>query len=173
MKNERTSLFLNTNYSDAEIFDAELEIANKLQWDLAAIVPHDYTDLLLDQIPFDNNSEQRYKIRIHVNVLLCLATFELKYSQAILPSLLTCGCIKAAIKGLYPTKFDLNQIDNILVQITKSNKNDILSTQKLVEFILKTYLQDIPVQSSSPRRCLAPIENNNKSPKTPKRLSVK
>lgn len=71
-ENEQTSLiFLNENYTDQEIFDTELFIAEILDWDLSVIVPHDYIQLLCHYIlPKETDLT---KIRLHVHGLLSVA----------------------------------------------------------------------------------------------------
>ncbi|CAF1222608.1 unnamed protein product [Didymodactylos carnosus] len=69
IQNYKICLILN-DYTDDEIFDAEQTICDKLDWDLASIIPHDYIDLILKKLPF--NEIQRIKIKQHVEILLCL-----------------------------------------------------------------------------------------------------
>jgi hypothetical protein len=78
----------------------------------------------------------------------------------ILPSILCCACIKAAIKGL--GILNIHQIDKLI----HCNEIDLIHTQRIIEQLFQTCLQDIV--PSPTRRCLAPIDtinNTNKSPR--------
>ncbi|CAF0771923.1 unnamed protein product [Didymodactylos carnosus] len=176
-QNHKISLILN-DYTDDEIFDAEQTICDKLGWDLASIIPHDYVDPILEKLPF--TEMQRMKLKQHVEILLCLCTCEYECSM-ILPSLIACGCITSAVHGLY-SQLDLIHDDHLLSRIIKSTKNDIDNSQMIVEQIVQIRLQDLHIpptptvethgdKSPSSRRCLVSIENNQNSPKTPKRTS--
>jgi len=78
----------------------------------------------------------------------------------ILPSILCCACIKAAIKGL-----DILNIHRIN-ELIHCNKIDLIHTQRIIEQLLQTYVQDIV--PSPTRRCLAPIDTINKTNKSPR-----
>ncbi|CAF1118980.1 unnamed protein product, partial [Didymodactylos carnosus] len=157
--------------------DAEQTICVKLGWDLTSIIPYDYVNLILEKLPFTET--QQLKLKQHIEILLCLCTFEYECST-ILPSLIACGCIKSASKGLY-SNTDLIHDDYLLPKMNKSIKNDIDNSQMIVEKIVQIRLQELHIApmptvksvilSPSSRRCLVSIENNQNSPKTSKRRS--
>lgn len=82
----------------------------------------------------------------------------------ILPSLLCCACIKAAIKGL--CILNIHQIDELIFKIIHCNKIKLIRTQRRIEQLLESYIQDIP--SSPTRRCLAPINTSTKTNSSPR-----
>lgn len=90
-ENELISLIFAENYSKDQIFvswrkftlnfhlkssllfsqDAEQLIVETLDWDLSAVVPHDYLSIFLENfLPVEHD---RNKIRLHVQILLSLA----------------------------------------------------------------------------------------------------
>jgi hypothetical protein len=82
----------------------------------------------------------------------------------ILPSILCCACIKAAIKG-FPI-INIHQIDELIMKTVHCNKSDLLHTQRLIEQLFQTYSQSI--HPSPTRRCLAPIDTTNKTNTSPR-----
>ncbi|CAF3233420.1 unnamed protein product [Rotaria sp. Silwood2] len=153
-ENEQLSLiFSNENYSDEEIFNTELIISNTLDWDLAYFVPHDYIQLLFKYfLPLEN----RAQLCLHVHILLSLAICELN-TLTILPSVLACACIKAAIKGL--SLKNIHQIDELILNIIHCNQIELNHTQYIIEQLFQSYLQNI--KPSPRRRCLAPIDTSS------------
>ncbi|CAF3293491.1 unnamed protein product [Rotaria socialis] len=153
-ENEKTSLIFSTeNYSDEEIFNAEQIISNTLDWDLAYFVPHDYIQLLLKYfLPLEN----RAQICLHVHILLSIAICELN-TLAILPSLLACACLKAAIKGL--SLQNNYQIDELILKTMNCNLIELNHTQYTIEQLFQSCLQNI--KPSPRRRCLAPIDTSS------------
>jgi hypothetical protein len=71
----------------------------------------------------------------------------------ILPSLLACACIKAAIKGL-----SLRNTHQIDLKIIHCDKTELVHIQYIIEQLFQSCLQDIP--PSATRRCLAPIDTS-------------
>ncbi|CAF1371840.1 unnamed protein product [Adineta ricciae] len=143
-----SSIFLKENYDDEEIFDTEKMICSVLDWDLAAVVPHDYIQYFL---PFEN----QIQIRSHVHILLSIAICELN-TLTILPSLLTCACIKAAMNGLSLKNF--HHIDDFIFQTIDCKKIELLQIQCMIEDFLQSCLQTL--KQTPQRRCLAPIETS-------------
>jgi hypothetical protein len=74
----------------------------------------------------------------------------------ILPSLLACGCIKAAIKGL--SLKTLPQIDELFIELIHCKKIELIHTQSTIEQFFQSCLKDIT--PSPRRRCLAPIDTS-------------
>ncbi|CAF1149515.1 unnamed protein product [Rotaria sordida] len=161
-ENEQTSwIFSNENYSDEEIFNTEQLIVETLDWDLSIIVPHDYIPLIFQS--FLLNETDQAKIRLHVQILLSIGICELN-TLTILPSILCCACIKAAIKGL--CIINIHQIDELLLKIIHCNKSDLINTQRIIEHLFQYCVQEI--FPSPRRRCLVPIDTNNKTNPSPR-----
>ncbi|CAF3550718.1 unnamed protein product [Rotaria socialis] len=161
-ENEQTSwIFLNENYSDEEIFDTEQLIAETLDWDLSTVVPHDYIQLIFQAV-LPNEVDQA-KIRLHVQILLSLGICELN-TLTILPSILCCACIKAALKGL--SIVNIHQIDELLLKLIHCKKSELIQTQHMIEKLFQSCLQEIA--PSPTRRCLAPIDTSNKTNTSPR-----
>jgi hypothetical protein len=74
----------------------------------------------------------------------------------ILPSLLACACIKAAIKGL--SFKNIHQIDQLILKIIHCNQIELIHTQCMIEQFFQSCLQNIT--PSPRRRCLAPIDTS-------------
>ena len=140
-------------------------ICSVLDWDLAAVVPHDYIQHFL---PFEN----QVQIRSHVHILLSIAIcgksiilsqekihsyFSLELNTlTILPSLLTCACIKAAMTGLSLKNF--HHIDEFIFQTIDCKKIELLQIQCMIEDFLQSCLQTL--KQTPQRRCLVPIETS-------------
>ncbi|CAF4073387.1 unnamed protein product, partial [Rotaria sp. Silwood2] len=75
----------------------------------------------------------------------------------ILPSVLACACIKAAIKGL--SLKNIHQIDELILNIIHCNQIELNHTQYIIEQLFQSYLQNI--KPSPRRRCLAPIDTSS------------
>ncbi len=75
----------------------------------------------------------------------------------ILPSLLACACLKAAIKGL--SLQNIHQIDEIILKFIHCNPIELKHTQHTIEQLFQSCLQNIP--RSPRRRCLVPIETSS------------
>ncbi|CAF3541789.1 unnamed protein product [Adineta steineri] len=143
-----SSIFSNENYSAEEIFNTEEMICSTLDWDLANFVPHDYIKYFL-------SSDNQTQIHIHVHILLSLAICELN-TLTILPSLLACACIKAAIKGL--SFKNIHYIDELILNTLHYDEIELIHTQYRIEQLFQSCLQNI---TPSPRRpCLALIDTS-------------
>jgi hypothetical protein len=144
-------------------------ISTTLDWDFAYFVPHDYLQLLFKYLfPFDD----RTQIYLHVHILLSIAICGTKNcpgifllfnflfielnTLTIVPSLLACACIKAAIKGL--SLKNLSQIDELILKTIHCNKIELIQTQHLIEQLLQSCIQNIT--PSPRRRCLVPIDTS-------------
>lgn len=77
----------------------------------------------------------------------------------VLPSILCCACIKAAMKGLY--SINLHQLDELILNKIHCNKFDLIHTQRIIEQLFQNCLHEIV--PSPTRRCLVPIDTNNKA----------
>lgn len=84
----------------------------------------------------------------------------------IFPSILSCACIKAAIKGLGMKH--LHYIDELIEKKIHCDKYELNQTQRLIEQLFQTCLQDI--LPTPTRRCLAPIDTINKKNTTSPRV---
>ncbi|UJR22936.1 hypothetical protein I4U23_025963 [Adineta vaga] len=158
-------IFSKENYHDEEIFNTEEIICSTLDWDLANIVPHDYIQYFL---PFDNQTQ----IRLHVQILLSIAIcgknqkrscfsnrffFYLELNTlTILPSLLTCACIKAAMKGL--SLKSVHHFDEYIFQTIDCKKIELIQIQSMIEQFLQSCLQNLKLTPQ--RRCLVPIDTS-------------
>ncbi|CAF0798651.1 unnamed protein product [Rotaria sp. Silwood1] len=161
-ENEQMSwIYLNENYSDKEIFNTEQLIVETLDWDLSMVVPHDYIHLIFQSILL--NEIEQAKIHLHVHILLSIGICELN-TLTILPSVLCCACIKAAIKGL--CIINHHQIDELLLKIIHCNKFDLIHTQRIIDQLFQCCLQEI--FPSPRRRCLVPIDTNNQTNTSPR-----
>jgi hypothetical protein len=74
----------------------------------------------------------------------------------ILPSLLTCACIKAAIKGL--SLKNLSKLDDLIIKTIHCKKSELIQTQCIIEQLFQSCIQSIT--PSPRRRCLAPIDTS-------------
>lgn len=154
-ENEVTSLILaNENFTDDDIFNTEQIIAETLDWDLSSVVPHDYIRLILQYI-FPRDFDLT-KIVSHIHILLSIAICEIN-TLTILPSLLCCACIRAALKGIHYS--NIQQIDDLIIKRISCNKSELIQTQCLIEQFLQTCLKNLTPKPT--RRCLAPIETIN------------
>ena len=151
--------------------NAEQLVAETLDWDLAAFVPHDYVEILLKRIFSDDD---RTKLRLHIHILLSVAICGMsrwvpdvclsKWSRSclelntltLLPSLLACASLKAAMKGLRLVVHP--PIDDFLLGTIRCQRKELIHSQCLIEQLFQSCLQEIV--PSPPRRCLAPIETS-------------
>ena len=94
--------------------------------------------------------------RLVVNSHTLLFHLELN-TLSILPSLLACACLKATIKGL--CLLSSPQLDQTICELIDCHPKDLLHTQRLVEQLFQSCLQEI--LPTPARRCLAPIQTGN------------
>ena len=77
----------------------------------------------------------------------------------IAPSLLAGSCLKATIKGLYPSSNSFFYLDENLCQMLKTDRQELHQTQRLIEQLFQSCIQEVlPTRT---RRCLAPIDTSN------------
>lgn len=85
---------------------------------------------------------------------------------SILPSLLACATIQAAIKGLSLSSH--TQMEKFFCKLIHCNKLDLIYTEHIIEQFFQSCIQCIT--PSPRRRCLAPIDT---SPQQQRRTKVK
>lgn len=94
---------------------------SRLKWDMCAITPHDFVDLLLsrlDQRVATVDVNDRWDTtRRSTHGLIALCALEYKFTMCP-PSMIACACLVAALRSeLDPTANDLAGITELLTQL--------------------------------------------------------
>ncbi|KAA0711725.1 G1/S-specific cyclin-D2 [Triplophysa tibetana] len=70
----------------------EVVVVSRLNWDLASVLPSDFLEVLLQDLPLQNPA----LVRRHVHSYIALTATELKFS-IFTPSAVACSCVTAAV----------------------------------------------------------------------------
>lgn len=160
-----------------ELWQWELLVLSRLKWDMCAVTPHDFVDLLLTRldlvtapVPDVNNRWDATRRTAHGFIALC--ALEHKFTTCS-PSMIACACITAALRGEQlesSVEDDTNEIFTQLQAITQIEAEILRGCFEQVEEFLRSLAPPAtmiaPQSTSSSSTSSCPVEQQTNSPVT-------
>lgn len=112
---------------------------SRLKWDMCAITPHDFVDLILTRLGLAAsgvNVNDRWDVtRRSTHGLIALCALEYKFTMCP-PSMIACACVVAALRGeVDPAAADLSSINDLLAQLHSITHIEIVRGSQLDLFL--------------------------------------
>lgn len=141
-----------------ELIDCELAMLDKLKWDIAAIMPNDYFDLLVNNIAINSHDLPMIKKHFHAFTALCSTEFKFSFYPA---SMIAAACLLTSIDGL----INSNSIQNSSLLVNQSAyelsnliHSDIDSLYQVKELVDGLYVQNSNVNTDSIPTCSSNVQ---------------
>ncbi|XP_053214531.1 G1/S-specific cyclin-D2-like [Panonychus citri] len=131
-------------YSDFSITEDQLKgwellVLSQLKWDLAAVTPNDFLNLLIRRLHTRSKGKEKLMtIKKHAQTFITLCATDFRFSM-LPPSSIAASCIATAILGLTSLRNNLSSTKELLSQLCKLTSidfSDLLSIRKSIEDIL-------------------------------------
>ncbi|XP_062842534.1 G1/S-specific cyclin-D3 isoform X2 [Trichomycterus rosablanca] len=94
---ENLCLYTDQSITVPQLLKCEIQLASGLDWDLAPVIPSDFLEPLLQNLPIVLQNHRA--LRKHAHAYIALAVTELKFVKY-LPSVVACSCMVAAIQRM-------------------------------------------------------------------------
>ncbi|XP_074594292.1 G1/S-specific cyclin-D2-like [Brevipalpus obovatus] len=125
----------------------ELLVLSHLGWDLAAVTPNDFLNLILRRLPTRGKSKIKLTtIKRHAQIFITICATDFRFSM-LPPSFIAASCIAAAMLGLTRLRSQ-GSTKELIVQMCKMVSIDM---NELLE--LRQKLEDLVSQDSQEQKC--------------------
>jgi cyclin D2 len=147
-----------------ELLEWELLVLDKLRWDIAAIVPNDYADILIGKFKYlmgDADEEQVALVKKHYDAFTALCSLDFKF--AFYPASMVAGAsLLTAIDGLIKTKLIHQQdshsgsdnqhllVNHLALDVANLINCDIDSLLQVKELVDNLYASNMQHPSEQP-----------------------
>ncbi|XP_018958228.2 G1/S-specific cyclin-D3 [Cyprinus carpio] len=123
-----------------EIVQWEVLLVSRLDWDLAAVLPSDFLEPLLQTLPL--SAGDTASVRRHALSYIALSSTELKFS-VFAPSAVACSCVTAAVIRLDVLKNQYSP-DGLLQRLRDVLDTDMVSLRSCLSSLEDTISQMLP-----------------------------
>ncbi|XP_015786758.1 G1/S-specific cyclin-D2 [Tetranychus urticae] len=132
-------LYADYSITSDQIKGWELLVLSQLKWDLAAVTPNDFLNLILRRLHTRcKGKDKLMTIKKHAQTFITLCATDFRFSM-LPPSSIAASCIATAILGLTSLRNNFSSTEKILSQICKLASIDVselLSIRKSIEDVL-------------------------------------
>ncbi|GAB1600437.1 G1/S-specific cyclin-D2-like [Argonauta hians] len=140
---EKLVMYTDHSITLESLLAMELHLLCVLKWDLMAITPNDFVELVLRRLPIDTLRINIIKKHAHTFIAMCYTDCKFMIYR---PSTMAVGCISAAMQGLTITPIGNFNLLQRLHEITHIELDYLRDCQDLVEQKVAFNLSNLNIQ---------------------------
>jgi len=137
---EKLIIYTDHSITQESLVAMELCLLSVLKWDLMAITPNDFIELILKRLPVDPIRANIVKKHAHTFIAMCCT--DCKF-MTYTPSMIAAGCIGAAMQGLVTPGIVDSELLQRLFEITNIEVDYLRACQDQIEQIVASNLSSL------------------------------
>ncbi|XP_069808730.1 G1/S-specific cyclin-D1-like [Dendropsophus ebraccatus] len=145
---EKLCIYTDNSIRPEDLLDMELFVLQKLKWDLAVVMPHDFMEHFLTKMPLTAGTKQNVYKYAQTYMALCATDEKFIASR---PSMISAGSVAAAIQGLHLDNVDCIFSSQCLIpflsQLIRCDPGSLQACQKQIELLLESSLRQAPQEA--------------------------
>ncbi|XP_068505708.1 G1/S-specific cyclin-D2-like [Syngnathus scovelli] len=142
MSAEKLCMYTDNSISPPELLDWEVVVLGKLRWNMAAVIPNDFLELIMRRLPLPEDKVPMIRKHTQTFIALCATDDGLAMNP---PSMIASGSMGAAVCGLHldhkDKRLTRDNLTELLAKITNTEVDCLRACQEQIERVLAISLQ--------------------------------